>query len=111
MRGFVVTNLVVLATKTLEHLRGVQITCERTSRTCEGSVSLIDLAQPAVRETEVVENAFVCRRQLRCPLQAVDSRSIVASLIVRAIKVVQCLGILLKFPCAIDSVLLSFDET
>ena len=49
----------------------------------------IDLAETAIRQTQIVQDPLVSRRQLRSALQAVDRSSIVTILIQREAEVVQ----------------------
>ena len=62
-------------------------------RACECFVGFVDLAETAIRETEIVQNAFVVRREFRSTLQTIDRRAIVTVLIQRETEVVQRVGV------------------
>ena len=93
-RCFVVMNRIVFATKSLEHLRRVQIAVQWTSGTRESSCKLHQTCRDGKGQTQIVQNSLVGWRQLRGSLQTIDRRAIVAVLIKREAEVVQCVRIL-----------------
>jgi len=61
--GFVSSESHRLATKALEHLRGIDIAGQWPGSACEGFVGFVNLAQAAIRQSEIIEYALVVGRQ------------------------------------------------
>ena len=101
---------IVFTTESLEHLRGVEIAVHWTSGTCECFVGFVNLAETAIRETEVVQNRSSVGASFAA---ASNDRSQLGSsvLIQREAEVVQRVGVFFEFHSAFERLLGAIAET
>ena len=72
--------------------------------------SFVDLAETAIRETQVVENSFVVRREFRSTFRTIDRRAVIAVLIQREAEVVQRLRVFFELHSAFKRFLRAIAE-
>src|SRR5436190_13598401 len=85
---------VIFAAGALEHGRHVQMPFQLSGGARKILVSILILAEPALRQRQIIENPLVVWRQLCRALQTIYSGAIVAVLIKRESEIVQGLRVL-----------------
>src|SRR6266487_4578315 len=87
--GFVVFDRFVIAAHALEDRRRVEPPRQFAASACKTLVSIVKLSQAAKRQRQVVQNAFVLRREFRGSLQTINRGSIVSVLVKREAEIVE----------------------
>src|SRR5712691_4170358 len=97
-------NCVLVAPGALQHRRYIQPSGQLATGARETLERIVVFSEPTLGQGEVVKNSLIARRKPGRPLQAIDRSAIVAVLVKRKAKVIQCLGVLLDA----DSFFVSF---
>ena len=91
--GLIVFDGFTVASRAFEHGGDVETTLILAAGAREAAVSVLVLAEAALREREVVPDALVRGREARGALEACDGRAVIAAQLERVAEVVQSLRV------------------